>query len=276
MSARSENAPDHVVRLDVCQAERPDAGSIYHPALPIERERHRLGGGVLALADAGHFARGSVRLRDKTIHQCGLAHAGMSEEHGDLVGEQGSDRVERIFSARRDDGEVQIFELCGERFGRGQIGFRQAQHRGEPAGVRGDQSSFDESGARRRVGQGHHDQQLVGVGDHHPFGRIGVIGGAAQHCSALTAAHDPGQRVRATGQVADDVDVVAPPRWGCGPVRVPRIATTRWCGSRSRAQPHRPRSTVTTIADWASAWPGRILVRGREPLPGLIRTSDSS
>ena len=55
-----------------------------------------------------------------------------------------------------------------------------------------------------------------------------------------------------------------------------RMAVTTRSGSRPSAQPHRPRSTVTTMPSWASAWSGRVLVRGREPRPGRIRTSDSS
>ena len=79
----------------------------------------------------------------------------------------------------------------------------------ESAGVCGDQRALDQAGARWRVGQRDHDQQLVGVGDDDAFGRIGVIGGAPQHRSPLTAPHDAGQRVGRAGQVADDADIVA-------------------------------------------------------------------
>ena len=41
----------------------------------------------------------------------------------------------------------------------------------QPAGVGGDQCAFDETGARRRVGQRDHDQQLIGVGDDDALGR---------------------------------------------------------------------------------------------------------
>ncbi len=127
-----------------------------------------------------------------------------------LLGQQGSDDVERG-SSRPAMAMVksETAELFGERFRRGQVGLGQAQDRCQPTGVRGDQRPVDESGAWRRVGQCHHDQQLVGVGDHHPFGGVGVIGGAPQHRSPRSAPHDAGQGVVATGQIADDVDIVA-------------------------------------------------------------------
>ena len=106
-------------------------------------------------------------------------------------------------------GQIEIGELRGERFGRGQVGLGQAQDGFESAGVCRDQRALDQAGAGRRVGQRNHDQQLVGVGDDDAFGRIGVIGGAPQHRSPLTAPHDAGQRVGPPGQVADDADIVA-------------------------------------------------------------------
>ena len=68
----------------------------------------------------------------------------------------------------------------------------------------------------------------------------------------------------------------SPTTIGVRPSSRARIAVTRRSGSRPSTQPHRPRSTVTTMPSWASACSGRVLVRGREPRPGLIRTSDSS
>ena len=97
----------------------------------------------------------------------------------------------------------------GERLRRGQIGFGQAQDGFEPAGIRGDQCALDQAGARRGVGERDDHQQLIGVGDDDALGGIGVIGGAPQHGSPLTASHDAGQSVRLARDVADDADVVA-------------------------------------------------------------------
>ena len=133
----------------------------------------------------------------------------MTEQHRDLSGQQRGHDVERVVAARGGDGEVQVGELRGEGLRRGEVGLGQAQDGLESTGVGRDQRAFDQAGARRRVGKRDDDQQLIGVGDHHAFGRVGVIGGAPQHRSPITAPHDAGQRVRPPGQVADDADVIA-------------------------------------------------------------------
>ncbi len=108
---------DHVVRLDVGQAERADPGvSITQPA-PSEWQRDRLGGGVLALAHTRHLACCPVGFWYKAIHQGGLADTGVAEEHRDLPGQQRSDGRERILTAGVDDGQVQVGELCSEGLG---------------------------------------------------------------------------------------------------------------------------------------------------------------
>ena len=96
-----------------------------------------------------------------------------------------------------------------ERLGGRQIGLGQAQNGLQPAGIRGDQCALDQTGARRRVGESDHHQQLIGIGDDDALGGIGVIGGAPQHRSPLTSSHDAGQGVRLPRDVADDADVVA-------------------------------------------------------------------
>ena len=161
------------------------------------------------LADAGDVARGPVRLRHKSIHQRGLSDAGVAEQHRHLVDQQRRNGVERIVAARDRDGQVQIGELRGEGLRRREVGLGQAQNRRQPARVGGDQRAFDEAGARRRVGERDHDQQLVGVGDDHALGGIGVVRGAPQHRSAVPAPHDARQGVRASGEVAHQADVVA-------------------------------------------------------------------
>ena len=133
----------------------------------------------------------------------------MAQEHRHLAGDQRADRVQWIGAPGGHDLELQAGELRGERLGVGQIGLRQAQDRSQPADVGGDQGAFDEPGARWRIGQGHHDQKLIGIGDDDAFSRVGVIGGAAQHRSPFSPADDPGQRVGSAGYVTDDAHVVA-------------------------------------------------------------------
>lgn len=199
---------EHVVGFDVRQPERPDARRVDHPALAVEGQRDRLSRRVLALAHTRHFTRRPIRFRHKAVHECGLADARMAQQHRDLVGQQRRDRVQRVVAARGDHGEIQVGELRGERFGWGEVRFRQAKNRFQASGVRGDQRALDKPGARWRIGQRHHDEQLVGVGDHNAFGGVGVVGGAAQNRPAFAAAHDAGQGVGSAGQIADHVHVV--------------------------------------------------------------------
>ena len=150
-----------------------------------------------------------------------------------LSASSGADRLERIVAARDGDGQVEVGELRGERL-RGARSVLVRHRIGvQPTGVGGDQSALDQAGARRRVGQRDHDQQLIGVGDDDPFGRIGVIGGAPQHRSPFTAPHDAGQGVGPAGQVARRRRRRHRPRSGCGPVRGP---ASRSPGGRVAAQ----------------------------------------
>ena len=184
-----------------------------------------------ALADSGHLAGRPIRLWHKAIHQRGFADAGVAEQHRHLAGQQRGDGVEGVVAARGGDREVEVGELRGERLRRGEIGLGQTQDRAQPAGVGGDQCALDQAGARRRVGQRHHDEQLVGVGDDDAFGRIGVIGGAPQHRSPLTAPHDAGQRVRCARTGHRRCRRRRRRRSGCGPVRGP---ASRSRGDRGR------------------------------------------
>ena len=133
----------------------------------------------------------------------------MAKQHGDFPDQQVRDGVQRVVAAGGDHGQIEVGELLGERGGGREVGLGQAQDRYQPAGVGRDQRSIDQAGARRRVGQGHHDQQLIGVGDDDPLGGIVVIGGAPQHCSPRPTPDDAGQGIRPTGKVANHVDVVA-------------------------------------------------------------------
>jgi hypothetical protein len=162
-----------------------------------------------AFADARYIACGPICLWYKAIHQGGFSDTGMAEEHRHLVGQQRGDDVEWVVAARGGDREVEVGELLGERLRRGEIGLGQTQDRLEPACVGGDQCALELAGARWRVGQSDHDEELVGVGDDDAFGGIGVIGGAPQHRSPLTAPDDAGQCVCLSRKVTDDADVIA-------------------------------------------------------------------
>ena len=123
--------------------------------------------------------------------------------------QQGLEAVQWFFPPRGDHSEVEVGELFGERCRRREVGLGQTQDRVQAAGKGRDERPVHQTGARRRVGQRHHHHHLIGVGHHHPLGGVGVIGGAAQHRSARSAADDSGQGVGSAGQVTDDVHLVA-------------------------------------------------------------------
>ena len=104
-----------------------------------------------------------------------------------------------------------------------------------------------QTGARRRVGQRHHDHHLVGIGHHHPFGGVGVIGGAAQHRSPVTSTDDPRQ-VSGRPDRSPTTSTSSPTTIGVRPSSRARIAVTGRLRSPPNTHPHRPRSTVTTMA----------------------------
>src|ERR1700716_4322657 len=76
----------------------------------------------------------------------------MSEQHGDLAGEQLCHGEQRVVDAGGDNRQVQVDELLGERFGWGEVGLGQAQNWFQAAGVGGDQLPVDQAGAGRGGG----------------------------------------------------------------------------------------------------------------------------
>lgn len=90
-------------------------------------------------ADLGDLTNRPISFGYKTIHQCRLADPGMPEQDGDLAGQQVRHREQRIIDACGGYGQFQVGELLAERFRRGEVGLGQAENRGQPAGVGGDQ-----------------------------------------------------------------------------------------------------------------------------------------
>jgi hypothetical protein len=207
----------------VRETERPDAGGVDDPAAVRQRQRDRRHRGMAPLADTGDRADGPQGIRYQRVDQGRLPDPGMSDHHRD----QSVQRPPDLFDARRierairmvgvggtgraagdDDREIEIPVGRQQRCGVGQIGLGQHQHRIQVARVGGDQATVDETGPRHRIRQGRHDHQLVRIGDDHPLGQIGVVGGPAEHTAAFGDPDDPGQGVRPAGDVADDLHEV--------------------------------------------------------------------
>ena len=93
-------------------------------------------------------------------------------------------------------------------------------------GVGGDQAAVDETAARHRVRQGAHDDQLVGVGDQHPLGDVGVVRGAAQTLRRGADPDDPGQGVRARRRSPPTRSTRSPTATARRPSSRARIAVT--------------------------------------------------
>ena len=229
-----------------------------------------------ALADVRYLAGGPICLRYKAIHQRRFADTGMAEQHRHLVGQQRRDDVEWVVAARGGDRQVEIGELLGERFRRGEIGLGQAQDRFEPAGVGGDQCALDEDRCAV-AGRPARPRSAAGRRWRRRRVRSGSVSSAVRR---NTVRRSPRRTMRASVSGRPDrsptMPTSSPTTIGVRPSSRARIAVTRWSGSRPSAHPQRPRSTVTTMASCASACSGRVLVRGREPRPGRTRTSDSS
>ena len=103
----------------------------------------------------------------------------------------------------------------------GEVVLGQAEHRRQAAVVGRDQAAVDHARAGRRRGQGHDDDQLVGIGDDRPLGRVGVVGGAAQDADPVRHRDDPRERTVASGHVADQAYPVADDDRGAAHVGTP-------------------------------------------------------
>src|SRR4029078_8432310 len=121
-----------VVRLDMGQPERSDAGRVDDPSAEAQRQSHRLRRRMSAFPYSRYIAGGPIGLWYKTINERGLADTGMAEKHRHLVSQQRGDDVEWVVAARDGDREVEVGELLGERFRTGEISFGQKQDRLRP------------------------------------------------------------------------------------------------------------------------------------------------
>ena len=205
---------EDVVGVDVAEAEGTHARGVDHPAAPgirFEAQRDGRRGGVPATAGDGvDDADGAVRVGHQGVDEGGLAHAGVADEHGVVPDQGGGDLGQRHrVVAALEDGQVEAGEVAEEHGRVGQVGLRDAEDRGDPRVVGGDQVAVDETDARLGVRRRHHDQHLVGVGDDDALDGIRVVRAAPEQGHARNDPHDAGKASLRPGRVADDVDAVA-------------------------------------------------------------------
>ena len=228
------------------------------------------------LADAGDLADRAIRLRHKAIHQRGLPDAGVAEQHRHLVDQAAAQRrrADRRGPRSRWSGRDRRTARRTAQAARGRSwsGTESASarlRRRRSACVRRGRCAAAGRRARPRSAAGRRWRRRRARWDRcRPRCAATPFGG---HRAARCA---PGCPVRPDRSPTRPTS--SPTTIEVRPNSLARMAVTTRSGSRPSAQPHRPRSTVTTMPSWASAWSGRVLVRGREPRPGRIRTSDSS
>ncbi len=167
---------------------------------------------------AGHrvdHSGGPLGRRDQGVHQRGLAHAGLPDEHAEAAGEPAADLGQRAGRQRPPGGQhgqvqrgVQGADLARRRL-RGQVGLGQQEQRVQPGVERRDQAAVDEAEPRRRLGQRADDHHLIGVGHDDPLRRVGVVRRAPQRAGPRFHPDDPGQRPALAGRVPGQRDPVA-------------------------------------------------------------------
>ncbi len=158
------------------QAEGSDAGSVDHRAATWQRQQDRRGGSVPPLADLAHVPDRAIRVRDQPIDQTRLAHPRMTDQHTGSPLQPLGQLVQRCVAPDDHCGHGQHVVGVEQLGGITEIALRQAQQRIQPRCEGGDQTTVDETGTGRRICDGRHHHQLVGVGDHDSFGGIGVVG----------------------------------------------------------------------------------------------------
>ena len=162
-----------------------------------------------AFAHPADFPGGAFRVGDEAIKQGGFAHPGVADEGADLARDVLAEFVQGVADAGGEDLYVEIAELGGEGAGVGEVGFGEADQRGEAADEGGDEGAFHEAGARRWIGHGADDQQVVRIGHDDPLERVRVVRSAAQNGGAVFEPHDARQGVLLAGGIADHTDVVS-------------------------------------------------------------------
>ena len=206
---------DQVLRLHVGEPEGADARGVDDPAVAVgQLEEIGAGRGVApAAGDRIHDADLAVGVRHEGVDECRLADAAVADHDARAAAQPVAelDQVARAVALELGDHPGHAERSIGREqgLGVGQVGLGHAEQGRHARVVRRHQGAVDQARARLGVGQGGHDDELVGVGDDHPLDRVVVVGGAPQGCAALDHLDDAGERPVVAGRVADDPDVVA-------------------------------------------------------------------
>ena len=139
-------------------------------------------------------------LGHERVHERRLADAGVPDEHRRVADERRADPLEGHLVLRaREDLEVEALEVREELGRVGEVGLGHDEQRADAGIQRRDEVAVDEPLARLRIGGGHDDEHLVGVGDDDPLDLVGVVGAAPQQRRALLDADDAGERALVAG-----------------------------------------------------------------------------
>src|SRR5699024_9558767 len=97
----------HGVRVHVGQPEAADAGGVDDPAATRQGQGDRLGGGVAALADPGDVPGFPVGVRHEPVDHRGLTHARVTDQGGDLAGDDFGELGELVARSEEHTSELQ-------------------------------------------------------------------------------------------------------------------------------------------------------------------------
>ena len=160
-----------LLRFDVEGAEALDARRVDDPAA-THGNHLREGGGVLAeVMGIGDLCRAQVGIGHQLIDEGGLPYPAVATEQGDLVFEQGAQRINTVTCGGRDlpagvtDGLVKLYHhlLVTALVGIEQVGLVEDEDHRHPISLSRCQKAIDEGSGGLRVVDSDHQKRLIDI-----------------------------------------------------------------------------------------------------------------